>query len=52
MVHDTWNGMEAHDAARLAQATDVATAAVTKLFGPGPVSGGIPAPIVAAVRIS
>jgi hypothetical protein len=46
------NEIEAHDPHRLSEATDVAAAAITKQFGPGPVSGKIRAHIVTAVRIS
>ena len=46
------NEIEAHDPARLAQATDVAAATVTKQLGPGPVSGEIRTHIITAVRNS
>ena len=46
------NEIEAHDPDRLSEATDVATAAITEQFGPGPVSGKIRAHIITAVRNS
>jgi SAM-dependent methyltransferase len=46
------NEIEAHDPDRLAEATDAAAAAITKEFGPGPVTGKIQAHIVTAVRNS
>ena len=46
------NEIEAHDPDRLAEATDAAAAAITKQFGPGPVTGKIQAHIVTAVRNS
>jgi len=42
------NEIEAHDNALLAEATDVATAAIAKRFGPGPVDGKIQAHVVVA----
>ena len=44
------NEIEAHYPDRLAEATDVAAAAITKRFGPGPVSGKIQAHIITAVQ--
>ena len=46
------NEIEAHDPDRLAEATDVAAAAIAKQFGSGPVSGKIRAHIITAVRKS
>jgi ubiquinone/menaquinone biosynthesis C-methylase UbiE len=46
------NEIEAHDPDRLAEATDVAAAAIAEQFGPGPVSGKIQAHIITAVRNS
>jgi ubiquinone/menaquinone biosynthesis C-methylase UbiE len=46
------NEIEAHDPDRLAEATDVAAAAIAKQFGRGPVSGKIQAHIITAVRNS
>ena len=46
------NEIEAHDPDRLAEATDAAAAAITKQFGPGPVTGKIQAHIITAVRNS
>jgi len=46
------NEIEAHDPDRLSEATDVAAAAVTRQFGPGPVSGKIRAHIITAARNS
>ena len=46
------NEIEAHDPDRPAEATDAAAAAITKQFGPGPVTGKIQAHIVTAVRNS
>jgi SAM-dependent methyltransferase len=46
------NEIEANDSDRLAEATDVAAAAITKQFGPGPVSGEIQAHIITAMRNS
>jgi SAM-dependent methyltransferase len=46
------NEIEAHDPDRLSEATDVAAAAITRRFGPGPVSGKIRAHIITAVRNS
>src|SRR5206468_3141744 len=40
------NEIEARDAARLAEATDIAAAAVAKRFGAGPVDGKIQAHII------
>jgi SAM-dependent methyltransferase len=44
------NEIEARDAARLAEATDVATAAVARRFGSGTVDGRIQAHVVAVAR--
>ena len=44
------NEIEAQDPDRLAEATEAAAAAITKQFGPGPVTGKIPAHIISAVR--
>jgi SAM-dependent methyltransferase len=44
------NEIEARDAARLGAATDVATTALERRFGPGPVDGKIQAHIVAIAR--
>jgi ubiquinone/menaquinone biosynthesis C-methylase UbiE len=44
------NEIEAHDPGRLAEATEAAAAALTKQFGPGPVTGKIPAHIITAVK--
>ena len=46
------NEIEAQDPDRLAEATEAAAAAITKQFGPGPVTGKIQAHIIAAVRNS
>jgi SAM-dependent methyltransferase len=46
------NEIEAHNPDRLAEATDVAAAAIAKQFGSGPVSGKIRAHIIAAARKS
>jgi ubiquinone/menaquinone biosynthesis C-methylase UbiE len=46
------NEIEAHDPDRLAEATEAAAAAITKHFGPGPVTGKIQAHIITAVRNS
>jgi ubiquinone/menaquinone biosynthesis C-methylase UbiE len=46
------NEIEAHDPDRLAEATEIAAAAITKHFGPGPVRGKIQAHIITAVRNS
>ena len=46
------NEIEAHDPDRLSEATSVAAAAITKRFGPGPVSGKIRTRIITAVRNS
>jgi ubiquinone/menaquinone biosynthesis C-methylase UbiE len=46
------NEIEAHDPDRLAEATDVAAAAIAKRFGSGPVTGKIQAHIIMAVRSS
>ena len=35
------NEIEAHDPDRLAEATEAAATAITKQFGPGPVTGKI-----------
>jgi len=44
------NEIEARDKARLGEATDLATAAIARRFGPGPVDGKIQAHIVAVER--
>lgn len=44
------NEIEARDAARLAEATDAAAAAITERFGPGPVDSKIQALVVALER--
>jgi SAM-dependent methyltransferase len=44
------NEIEAHDPSRLAEATDVAAAAIAGRFGSGPVSGQIRAHVIAAAR--
>ncbi len=44
------NEIEARDAGRLDEATDVATAAIARRFGPGPVEGRIQAHVVAVER--
>jgi len=44
------NEIEAHDPDRLAEATNVAAAAITRHFGPGPVIGKIQAHVITAVR--
>ncbi len=46
------NEIEAHGPDRLAEATDIAAAAITKQFGPGPVTGKIQAHIITAHRNS
>ena len=46
------NEIEAQDPDRLAEPTEAAAAAITKQFGPGPVTGKIQAHIIAAVRNS
>ena len=46
------NEIEAHDPSRLAEATDVAAAAIAKRFGFGPVTGKIRAHVITAVRNS
>ena len=46
------NEIEARDPDRLAEATAVAAAAITRQFGPGPVTGKIQAHIITAVRNS
>ena len=46
------NEIEAHDPDRLAEATEAAAAAITKQFGPGPVTGKIRAHIITAVKNS
>jgi ubiquinone/menaquinone biosynthesis C-methylase UbiE len=46
------NEIEAHDPARLGEATDVAAAAIAKRFGSGPVTGQIRAHVITAVRNS
>jgi ubiquinone/menaquinone biosynthesis C-methylase UbiE len=46
------NEIEAHGPDCLAEATDIAAAAITKQFGPGPVRGKIQAYIIMAVRNS
>jgi hypothetical protein len=40
------NEIEARDASRLGEATDIATEALARRFGPGPVDGKIQAHIV------
>jgi SAM-dependent methyltransferase len=44
------NEIEAHGSGRLAEATDIAAAALAERFGPGPVSGKIQARVITAVR--
>jgi len=44
------NEIEARDASRLGEATDVAAAAVGQRFGPGPVSGKMQAHVIVASR--
>jgi SAM-dependent methyltransferase len=44
--------IEAHDPGRLAEATEVAAAAIANRFGPGPVAGRIRAHVITAVRNS
>jgi hypothetical protein len=44
------NEIEARDAARLAEATDAAAAAIAVRFGSGPVTGKIKAHVITAVR--
>ena len=44
------NEIEARDAARLAEATEVAAAAITTRFGPGSVIGRISAHVITAIR--
>jgi hypothetical protein len=44
------NEIEAHDPDRLGEATNVAAAAITSHFGPGPVNGKIRAHVIIAVR--
>ena len=44
------NEIEARDAARLGEATDVAEEAIRRQFGPGPVDGGIQAHVIAVRR--
>ena len=46
------NEIEAQDPDRLAEATDIAAAAITRHFGPGPVNGKIQAHVMTAVRNS
>jgi hypothetical protein len=46
------NEIEAHDPDRLAEATEAAAAAITKQFGPGPVTGKIQAQIITALKNS
>jgi ubiquinone/menaquinone biosynthesis C-methylase UbiE len=46
------NEIEAHDPDRLAEATEAAAAAITKQFGPGPMTGKIRAHIITAVKNS
>jgi SAM-dependent methyltransferase len=46
------NEIEAYDPDRLAEATEAAAAAITKHFGPGPVTGKIQAHIITAMRDS
>jgi ubiquinone/menaquinone biosynthesis C-methylase UbiE len=46
------NEIEAHDPDRLGEATNVAAAAITRHFGPGPVNGKIRAHVITAVRNS
>jgi ubiquinone/menaquinone biosynthesis C-methylase UbiE len=46
------NEIEARDPNRLAEATDVAAAAITRHFGPGPITGKIRAHVITAVRNS
>ena len=46
------NEIEAHDPSRLAEATDVAAAAIANRFGSGPVTGKIRAHVITAVRSS
>jgi ubiquinone/menaquinone biosynthesis C-methylase UbiE len=46
------NEIEAHDPSRLAEATDVAAAAIANRFGSGPVTGKIRAHVITAVRNS
>ena len=46
------NEIEAHDLSHLAEATDVAAAAIANRFGSGPVTGKIRAHVITAVRNS
>jgi hypothetical protein len=46
------NEIKAQDPDRLAEATETAAAAITKQFGPGPVTGKIQAHVITAVRNS
>ncbi len=46
------NEIDAHDRSRLAEATDVAAAAIANRFGSGPVTGKIRAHVITAVRNS
>jgi len=46
------NEIEAHDPDRLAEATDVAAAAIIRHFGSGPINGKIRAHVITAVRNS
>ena len=44
------NKIEAHGPDRLAEASEVAAAALTRQFGPGPITGKIQAHVITAVR--